>query len=177
VLEASVEMGLDAELAELVQVAVIHVSVDAEETLVDGAEGAHELLGGSGTIGEGLGEDASVVQDVLDPCHEQIDVLGSRDGSGLRVLWATLPQILVRSTGSHRGAGGSGAEVAHGAVEQIHLIEKVDGVCAEPLADVLTRRKLYRKLQVSSVESGIGTPTHFKGTRCSTLPRLECLRL
>ena len=174
-LEAGVKVSFNAELTELIKMAVIHVSVDTEEALVDGAKSAHELLGGSGAIGEGLGEDAGVVEDVLDPCHEEIDVLCSGDRGRLGVVWAALPQVLVGCAGSHSGAGGGGAEVADGSVKQVDLVEEVDGVCAEPFADVLARRKLHRKLQVAGVESGICASAHLKSARGSALTRLECL--
>jgi len=177
VLEAGVKMGLNAKLAELVQMAVIHVSVHTEETLVDGAKGAHHLLGRGCAGGELLREHVSVVESVLDPRHEQFDVFCGGDCSGLGVLLTVLPEVLVRGTSAHGGAGSGSAEVAHSTVKQVDLIEEVDGVCAEPFTNVLARRELNRKLQITGVEGGLVALAHLQCTRCRSLARLEGLRL
>jgi len=100
-LEASVKMSFNTKLAELIQMAVIHMSINTEKTLVNGTKSGHQLLGWGGTIREHFWEDSRIIKNILDPRHEKIDVLGSRNSGGLGIILAALPQVLVGRTSAH----------------------------------------------------------------------------
>lgn len=72
VLEGGVQVGLEAQLVDLVEVVTVHVSVNAEEPLHDGFDQDRELFRERHPhLGR---EDCLVVEEALNPLHQRLDV-------------------------------------------------------------------------------------------------------
>lgn len=91
-LEARVEVGLEAELADDGVVVAVDVGVDAVHALEDLAHGLGEGLGEGHA--DARGQHALVVDVALDPAHELLDVgRGGHLGRALVGL-VVLPEVL-----------------------------------------------------------------------------------
>jgi hypothetical protein len=72
-LEARVEVSLRREEHDVLEVCVVDVSIHSEETLENDLDDVKEIFWEGDT--EGTGEDFLVIKLVLDPGHQEIDVL------------------------------------------------------------------------------------------------------
>ena len=79
-----------------------------------------------------------IINLVLDPGHQVVNILGCRALDRLLHLLAICPVVLVLLPGRHDGAGLLGAEVSDGAVQHVDLVEEVHSVDGDPLIDILT---------------------------------------
>mmetsp|Transcript_23730 Transcript_23730/g.77254 ORF Transcript_23730/g.77254 Transcript_23730/m.77254 type:complete len:229 (-) Transcript_23730:6-692(-) len=123
------------------------MGIDPKEPLEDVLHFALKLLGERSTdIG---GEDILVIQLLLHPCHQVVDVLGSRALDGLLDVHPIRPVILVLRACRHARAGVARAEFCDAAVEQVDLVEEVDCVDSQPLVPVLPFRQHNCLMQVS----------------------------
>ena len=73
VLEAGVQVRLGREEHDVLEVSVVDVSIDSEETLEDDLDDVEEVLREGDA--ESARENLLVVQLVLDPGHQEVDVL------------------------------------------------------------------------------------------------------
>lgn len=93
VLEGGVEVSLFLQLHHRVKMLVVDVCVDPEQTLQDGLGHRHEVLGeGHADLGR---EEGLVVQLVLYPGHQVVNVLGGGAFDGLLNVGAICPVVLV----------------------------------------------------------------------------------
>lgn len=101
------------------------------------------------------GWEHSLVRKLLvNPIHEQIDVLRGRDLDGGFVT-VVCPEVLVFRRSAHNRAGLRSALVAHGAVDEVDLVEKVNDIDADPVVHIVAVRDLDSLAQVSCVERGL----------------------
>ena len=122
-LEAGVEVGLEAQLADDGVVMAVDVGVDAVHALEDLADQGREGLGEGHA--DAAGHDGLVVDVALDPGHELLDVGGRGHlGRALEVL-VVLPQVLELVGRLHLRAGLGRAELRDGAVEQVDLVVEI----------------------------------------------------
>ena len=109
VLEGCVQMRRLIQLQHMRKVLVIDVRVDPEETAKDGAntrfKGARKGRAQSGR------EDTFIVQLLLDPTQQEVDVLGRRTGQRPTHVLPVRPTKLEPSTGTHHRAAGRRAEL------------------------------------------------------------------
>jgi len=73
VLEASVEMGLSAQQHDVLEVGVVDVSIHSEKTFEDYFDDCFEVARERNA--ECTREDLFVVELILYPCHEEVDIL------------------------------------------------------------------------------------------------------
>ena len=137
---------------------VIDVCVDPEEPFEDGFGDLEEILGeGDADLG---GEERLLVELVLDPGHEVVDVLGGRALDGFLDGVAVGPVVLVLGPRRHDWTPLLRAELCDGAVEHIDLVEEVHRVDGHPLVQVLPLWQHHCQSQVAyndlSVISNIG---------------------
>ena len=144
---------------------VIHVGVNPEKPLEDGLGVCEEI------IWEGdsylAWEEGLVVQLILDPGHQKVDVLGGGALDRLLHLVAICPVILqetksfltkleiplsftslsnqishlIFGPGRHDGTGLLRAELCDGAVQHVDLVKEVHGVHGDPLIKILSLGK------------------------------------
>jgi len=100
------------------------------------------------------GEQGLVVQLVLYPSHEKVDVLWGRTFDWLLHLVPVCPVILIFWSSRHYRAAGFRAELRDGAVQHVDLVEEVYGVDRNPLVDVLPLRQHHRQPQISWTKGG-----------------------
>jgi hypothetical protein len=91
-LEAGVEVGLEAELADDGVVVAVNVGVDAVHALEDLADEAGELLGEGDA--DARGQDGLVVNIALYPRHELLNVGRRRHLGWALVVFVVLPEVL-----------------------------------------------------------------------------------
>lgn len=96
------------------------------------------------------GKNALVVDLLLDPVHEQSDVLGRGQMRGLLVGVVVAPQVLVLGPARHHHARLLGAVVRHDAVQQVDAVEEVHYVHGYPVVELLAYRQLHRLAQVNA---------------------------
>lgn len=136
VLEGSVEVGLLLQLHHGVKMLVVDVSVHPEQTLQDGFGHRHEVLReGDSNLG---GEKCLIIQLILHPGHQVVDVLGRRAFNGLLNIGAVSPVILIPWSSRHHRAAGFSAKLSDGAIQHVDLIEEVHGVDSDPLIEILS---------------------------------------
>lgn len=87
------------------------------------------------------GEERLVIQLVLNPSHEIVDVLGGRALDGLLDRLPVRPVVLVLGSGGHDGAPLLRARLRDCPVQHVDLVEEVDGVDGHPLVQVLALRQ------------------------------------
>ena len=125
VLEACVEMWLEAELHDDGVVVAVDVGVDAVQAFEDLLDGCLEVF--RERDADATGEDGFVVDVGLYPCHEMFDVCWRRHFGGFGVSGCgVLPEVFEFVGGFHFGAGLRGAEFCDAAVEEVDLVVEVD---------------------------------------------------
>lgn len=70
-------------------------------------------------------EESFVVDQILHPAHQHVNVLWRRQQGRLLVLAVVLPVVLILGPTAHLGARLVGAKVAYGAVDEVDAVEKV----------------------------------------------------
>merc|ERR1711974_423848 len=158
VLEAGVEVSLLAEVDNLLKVGVVDVGVDTEQALEDLLDLKDEVPG-EGEIRR-WGEELLVVQLGLDPLHELVHVLG-------------------RS--AHDRTGLFRAEEGNVAVEEIDLVEEIDGVGREPFVLIFALGQGYCRADVATSQRLLGLLVQFVSLRSllemlALLERLALIR-
>ena len=125
-LETRVQVRLEAELHDDGEMVAVDVRVHAVQPLEHLRDGRAELPREADA--EPRGEDVGVVDVGLAPRHQVLDVVGRGHLRGPLVLRRrrVLPEVLVLVRGLHFRAGGRGAELRDGAVEEVELVVEVD---------------------------------------------------
>lgn len=102
------------------------------------------------------GEEGLVVELVLHPVHEQLDVLGGWHlEGGLHVL-PVCPEVLEFLPCAHDGARLLGAEFGECSVEYGNLVVEFDGVNGEPFIEILPLGEFDCKVHVAAAEGHLG---------------------
>ena len=84
------------------------------------------------------GEEGLVVELVLHPRHQVVDVLWRRALDWLFHRLAVRPMVFILGAGRHDGAPLLRAELCDGAVQHVYLVEEVDRVDRYPLVQVFS---------------------------------------
>lgn len=124
------------------------------------------------------GEDVFVVDERLDPVHQQVHVLQGGELGGFLVLVPILPPVLVPQPPRHDGARALRAELAHGAVDQVDPVKEIHHVDGDPVTDALPLRELNHLPQVQAgLERSLGFLVEFEalGAGFEAFPRPERL--
>jgi hypothetical protein len=125
VLEACIEMWLEAQLHDDRVVVAVDVCVDAVQAFEDLLDGCLEVFGEGDA--DAAGENGFVVDVRLHPCHQVFDVCGRGHLCGFGVSrCGVLPEVFEFVGGFHFGAGLRGAEFGDAAVEEVDLVVEVD---------------------------------------------------
>lgn len=118
-------MRLLAQVHHLGKVLVVDVRVHPEQPLQDRLGVAEKVLWeGHADLGR---KQRLVVQLVLHPGHQVVNVLGGAALDRLLHRLSVGPVVLVFRSGRHYSATLLGAEFSYGTVQHVDLVEKVDG--------------------------------------------------
>lgn len=161
---AGVDVGFCPDAHDPVEMVDVDMHEYPEETREDlPAEGGEGT--GEGNI-RGDGKEILIVYLTFNPIHQQFDVLGSWEGSGLPVVEPICPQVLISRTTGHCGARIDCAELRNCPINQIDAIEEVHDMDSQPVIHILSGWKAYH-LPVQD-NSGI---TEIPGQKSGKLPR------
>lgn len=150
VLEGGVEVGLLLQLHHRVKMLVVDVSVNPEQALQDGFGHRHEILGkGNSDLG---GEKCLIIQLILHPSHQIVNVLGCRAFDGLLNIGAISPVILIPWSCRHHGAARLGAELGDGTVQHVDLVEEIHRIHCNPFIEILSFWQHDSLSQVSATQ-------------------------
>ena len=149
-LEAGVEMGLSAQQHDVLEMRVVDVRINSEQALENDLDDCLKVSGEWNA--KGARENLLVVELVLNPRHEEVDVLAGGDLEWRLHVVAISPEVLVLGPRGHRRARLSGAKLRQDAIENVNLIIELDGVHGEPLVEIFTSWQLDGKLHVSTAE-------------------------
>ena len=138
VLEARVEMCFGREEHDVLKVRVVDVCIHSEQTLEDDFYDCFKVSWERNT--KGTRENFFVVELILDPSHEEVNVFAGGDLEWRLHVVAISPEVLVLGTCGHRRARLSGAKLRQDAVENVNLIIELDGVDCEPFVEVFASR-------------------------------------
>lgn len=153
VLEGGVEVGLLLQLHHRVKMLVVDVSVNPEQTLQDGFGHRHEVLGeGNADLG---GKKCLIIQLILHPGHQVVDVLGCRAFDRLLNISAISPMILISRSSRHHRAAGLSAELSDGAIQHVDLVEEIHRVDSNPLIKILSLWQHDSLPQVPTAQCGL----------------------
>ena len=144
---------------------VVDVCVDSEQSFEDDLDDCLEVAWEG--YSEGAREDFLVVQLILHPCHQEVNVFSGADLEWCLDVVTISPQVLILWPCRHGWARFSGAELSQNSIEDINLVVKLDGVDGEPLIQILASGKLHRQLHVAT--SKRHTRDLFESITASTL--------
>jgi len=151
---ARVKVGFDAERADLIKVVAVYVRVHAEQSSHDGAHGVFERPRERHT--DRIREDGLVIEDILGPVHEGVDILGRGKLRGALVTHAVFPKVLISRARGHDRALLRSAKFRHCAVQHVEVVEEIDGVDSEPFVEIFAFWELNRKSEVPGSQRRFG---------------------
>ena len=134
-LVARVHVSFGAQLSDAVEMMNVHVNEYSEEAVEQLLADGQEVLGKRRSHGDG--EHALVVYLLLDPVHEQPDVLGRGQMRRLLVVLRVLPKVLVLGTARHDRTRLHGAILGDDAIHEINTIEEVNNMHGDPVVELL----------------------------------------
>ena len=102
-------MGFFTERIDLLHMVMVDVGVDTKHSTEDVLDVQLEFLGERDV--DGGGKDLLIIELVLDPAHQTVNVLGSGDLEGLLHLDSIGPMILVLGSRAHNRARLFGAKL------------------------------------------------------------------
>lgn len=126
------------------------------------------------------GKDILVVNEALDPVHEQGHVARRRELGRPPILALVLPAVLVAGPAGHDWAAGLAAALRHGAIDEVDAVEEVHHVHGDPVVNVLPRGQPHYTAQVQArLERCLSFLIQLKAlcAGLKALPRPECLVL
>ena len=86
-------MGLGTQEHDMLEVGVVDVGINTEKPLEDNLDDVHEVFGERDT--KGTREDLFVIQLILHPSHQEIDILLSTDLERCLHVVSIGPEILI----------------------------------------------------------------------------------
>ncbi len=92
-LEAGVQVGLSREQHDVLEVSVVDVGVHSEQAFEDHLDDVHEVLGELHS--QLTGEDLLIVELVLHPSHQEVDVLSCTHLQGSLHIVAISPEVFI----------------------------------------------------------------------------------
>lgn len=114
VFEGGVEVSLLLQLHHRVKMLMVDVSVNSEQALQDSLGHRHEVLRERHSY---LGREKSlIVQLVLHPGHQIVNVFGSRALDGLLNVCAVSPVVFIPWSSRHHRTASLSAELSYGAI-------------------------------------------------------------
>lgn len=143
------EVSFGAACDDFVQVRMKDVGVYAKQAAHDGFDDRAIVVWELGVVESW--EQLFVGELLIDPVHEQVDVFWSGHLDGCFVAVVICPQILVLRRGAHDGTRLRRALIAHGSIDEVDLVEKVDDVDANPFVGVISIRDDNRLAEVARV--------------------------
>ena len=134
----------------MLEVSVVDVRVHSEQPLEDNLDDVEEVLGEGHT--NCTREDLLVIQLVLYPGHQEVNVLLRRDLQRRLYIMTVCPEILILGSSRHSGTGFGSTELCQNTIEYIYLVIELNCIDSEPLIEVLSSGQLNRKLHVATSE-------------------------
>lgn len=131
--EGEVQVRVQAQQRELAEVRGVHVRHHVEQQPHHAPH--HALEGGRELVGVLGGEHALVADRLLRVRHHVVHVLRRRHARLLAAL--VVPRVRAPARPRHVGARGRRAELRHGAVQQVHVVEQRQR-CGQVLLDTNT---------------------------------------
>lgn len=152
VLKRRVQMGLFAQSNHFGKVLMINVGIHAKQSFQNRFRNLNKVLRkGNANFRR---EQRFVIQLILHPSHQVINVLGSTALDGFLHRLSVGPVILVFRSGRHDTARVFGAKFRNRSVQHVDLVEKVHSVYSDPFVEILSVRKLYGVTKVAGSKRG-----------------------
>lgn len=137
-LERRVQVGLFAQPNYLGKVLMINVGVHPEQSLQNRFRNLNKVFWkGNANLRR---EQRFVVQLILHPCHQVIDVLGRTALDRFLHRLAIRPVVLVLRPRGHDTTRVFGAKLRNRSVQHVDLVEKVHSVYSDPLIEIFSVR-------------------------------------
>ena len=153
----------------LLKMLVINVGVDSEESLQD------QLSNGDKVPREGnsdlAGEESLVINLVLYPGHQVVNILWGRALDWLLDVFPVRPVIFILRPCGHHRAALLGAVVGQGSDQHRDLVEELGGVDGHPLVHVLPVRQHDGLSEVPRAKSGFRVSRKYCGDEDRTIKR------
>lgn len=147
-------MSLLLQLHHRVKMLMVDVSVNSEQALQDSLGHRHEVLRERHSY---LGREKSlIVQLVLHPGHQIVNVFGSRALDGLLNVCAVSPVVFIPWSSRHHRTASLSAELSYGAIQHIDLVEEIHSVDCDPLVEIFPLWKHHSLPQVTTTKRGLG---------------------
>ena len=150
VLKAGVQVGLSSQEHYVLEVGVVYVGIHAEQSLKNNLNYVHKVLREWNT--QGTREDLLIIELVLNPGHQEVNVLTGTDLQwGLDVV-AVCPEVFVLGASTHGWTRLSCAELHENSVEDVNLIVELNSVHSQPFVQVFTCWQLDGQLHVAGAQ-------------------------
>jgi len=136
VLEGSVEVSFLSQLNNFVKVLMIDVCVDTEQSFKD-------CLGGGQKSSRKRNSDFGrekllVIQLILDPSHQIVNVLRSRTLDRFLDGLSISPVILIFGTSGHNWTTILGAKFSNSSIQHVDLIKEINRIDSNPFVEVFS---------------------------------------
>ena len=128
--EASVQVCLSRQQHDVLEMRVIDVCVHSEESFEDDLDDVDKVLGEWDS--QSTREDLLVVELVLHPGHQEVNVLARTHLQRRLHVVSVRPQVLVLRTCTHCRASLCRAELSQNTVEHIDFVIEFNGVDSKP---------------------------------------------
>ena len=135
----------------MLEMGVVDVRVHSEQPFEDYFDYIQEVLGEGNT--KLAREDLLIVQLVLNPSHQKLNILRGANFQGRLHVVPVGPQVLVLGSRRHGGTRLGRAELRQDSVEHVYLVVEFDGVNRKPLVQVFPRRQFHCQLHVPRAKS------------------------
>jgi len=136
------------------EMGMVDMSIDTKQSLEDGFDNLLEILWKWYAY---FGwEDCFIIQLVLHPRHEIINIFWCRHLNGFLNSCAISPMILVLGASRHDGALLWCAELGYGPIEHVDLVEKVHRVHSKPLIQIFTFWQGNCQTQIATTKGRLG---------------------
>lgn len=127
---------------------MIDVGVYSEKSFENHLDNVDEVFGER--YSKGAREYFFIIQLVLHPGHQEIDVLAGTDFQGSFDIVAICPEILILGTSAHSRASLCSAKFRQNTIEHIDFVIEFNCIHCKPLIQVFSSWKLDSELQISS---------------------------
>lgn len=129
---------------------MIDVGIDSEKSFENHLDNVDEVFGERHS--KGAREYFFIIQLVLHPGHQEVDVLAGTDFQGSFDIVAICPEILILGTSAHCWASLRSAKFCQNTIEYIDFVIEFNCIHCEPLIQVFSSWKLDSELQISCTD-------------------------